>query len=181
MQFELQTAYILSSNKLIMHNLSGYDIHLFIKHLGISNKSLKVISQTDEKYIAVSIDIIVGRDEKGKPIKRELRFIDSFKFMASSLDALLDNLKSFPNLKKFFKDEQLELLLKKGVYPYEYVTNVRVFDETELPLKEAFESQLNDTKITDAEYDMPVEYGRHSVVRHSEIIMRYIIEQMYCS
>ena len=62
---------------------------------------------------------------------------------------MLANLKSFPNLKKFFKDEQLELLLKKGVYPYEYVTNVGVFDETKLPPKEVFESLLNDTKITD--------------------------------
>jgi hypothetical protein len=57
-----------------MNNLSGHDIHLFIKHLGISRKSLKVISQTDETYITVSTEVEVGRDEKGKPIKRELSY-----------------------------------------------------------------------------------------------------------
>jgi hypothetical protein len=113
-----------------LHNLSGYDAHLFIESLG---GNIKCIPQTDERYISCSKEVIVGKDDKGKPIKRELRFIDSFKFMASSLDSLLDNIKSCPNLGKFYQGEQLELLLKKGVYPYEYVDNADVFDETELP------------------------------------------------
>jgi hypothetical protein len=136
-----------------MRNLAGYNIHLFIKHLGISSKSIKVISHTDEKYITVSTEVEVGRDEKGKPIMRELRFIDSFKHMSSSLDSLLSNLKSHPNLEKFFQCEQLELLLTKGVYPYEYVNNVEVFDEIDVPHREGFKSQLNSTEITDAEYE----------------------------
>ena len=138
----------------IMHNLSGYDVHLFIKHLGgtCGASGVKVIPQTDERYITISKEVEVGKDNKGKSIKRELRFIDSFKFMPSSLDSLLDNINSFPNLEKFYQGNQLKLLLEKGVYPYDYVDNVEVFDEDKLPPQEAFYSQLKDCDISDKEY-----------------------------
>ena len=44
------------------------------------------------------------RKEKDVDVKRELRFIDSFRFMASSLDKLSSNLKidKFVNLKKYY-------------------------------------------------------------------------------
>ena len=45
------------------------------------------------------------------------------------------------------------MLLNKGIYPYEYVDNVEVFDEIEVPPKEAFKSQLNGTDITDRQYE----------------------------
>ena len=35
------------------------------------------------------------------------------------------------------------LLLRKGVYPYEYMDSWQRFDETSLPDKEAFYSNLN--------------------------------------
>ena len=63
-------------------------------------------------------------NEEGKEVnvKRELRFIDSLRFMASSLDKLSSNLKinQFVNLKKYFSGNQLSLLLRKGVYPYDH-------------------------------------------------------------
>ena len=34
-------------------------------------------------------------------------------------------------------------MCSKGVYPYEYMTDVSKFQETSLPSKEAFASQLN--------------------------------------
>ena len=138
----------------IMHNLSGYDAHLFIKKLG---GDITCIPNTDEKYISFSKDITVGeyKDKKGitHPIKRQLRFIDSFKFMASSLEQLLKNVKHHPNLEKYYQGEQLKLLLKKGVYPYDYVDSVERFNETQLPPKEAFYSKLNDEGISDEEYE----------------------------
>jgi hypothetical protein len=134
----------------ILHNLSGYDAHLCINSWG---GNIKCIPQTDERYISFSKEVTVGKDDKGKPIKCELRFIDSLKFMASSIDSLLGNSKSYPNLGKFYQGKQSELLLKKGVYTYEYVDNVDVFDETELPRRGAFYSQLNECGITDKEYE----------------------------
>ena len=60
-------------------------------------------------------------------VKRELRFIDSLRFMACSLDKLSSNLKidQFVNLKKYFIGNQSSLLLRKGVYPYDYVDSMR--------------------------------------------------------
>ena len=60
--------------------------------------------------------------------------------MASSLDKLSSNLKidQFVNLKKYYSDNQLSLLLRKGVYPYDYVDCMKKLDETSLSPKEAF-------------------------------------------
>jgi Recombination endonuclease VII len=55
----------------IMHNLSGYDVHLFIKHLGDVGCNIKIMPQTDEKYITISTEVEVGKGEKGRTIKRE--------------------------------------------------------------------------------------------------------------
>ena len=50
------------------------------------------------------------------------------------------------NLNKFI------LLLRKGVYPYEYVDNWERFDETSLPNKESFYSSLNMENIDNIDY-----------------------------
>ena len=39
--------------------------------------------------------------------------------------------------------------LRKGVYPYEYMDSWETFNETSLPDKEAFYSELNEEEITD--------------------------------
>ena len=75
----------------IFHNLSGYDAHLFVKNLGKSEGNIKCIPNNEEKYISLSKDIVVGeyKNKKGEKVevKHEIRFLDSFKFMASSLDS----------------------------------------------------------------------------------------------
>ena len=43
------------------------------------------------------------------------------------------------------------LLLSKGVYPYEYMKDWQKFNETSLPEKEDFYSDLNMEDITDAD------------------------------
>ena len=44
------------------------------------------------------------------------------------------------------------LLLRKGVYPYEYMNSWERFDETSLPDKETFYRSLNMGDITDADH-----------------------------
>ena len=44
------------------------------------------------------------------------------------------------------------MLLRKGVYPYEYMDDWEKFNETTLPEKEEFYSNLNMEDITDADY-----------------------------
>ena len=74
--------------------------------------------------------------------------------MASSRDKLSSNLKidQFVNLKKYYIGNQLSLLLRKGVYPYDYVDCLKKIDETSLPPKEAFYSKLTGEGITDKDY-----------------------------
>ena len=66
--------------------------------------------------------------------------MDSLRLMASSLDKLSSNLKidQFVNLKKYYSGNQLSLLLRKDVYPYEDVDCKKKLDETSLPTKEPF-------------------------------------------
>ena len=85
----------------------------------------------------------------------ELRFIDSFKFMSSSLDSLVDNLAKGGHQFSGFEDynsEQRELLIRKGVYPYEYMNSWDKFEVTRLPSIDKFYSKLNMSGIGESEY-----------------------------
>ena len=140
----------------VFHNLSGYDSHLFIKKL--RSKKVSCIPKNDENYISFSADVIVDKftDKQGKEktVTRSLRFIDSFRFMPSSLDALVKNLseEQCTNLSKFYHSSQFDFLRRKGVYPYDYASSVDILSETELPSKSAFYSKLNDSDISDEDY-----------------------------
>ena len=142
----------------IFHNFQGYDAHLFIKQLATLSGELNCIPSTEEKYISFSKDIKVGeyKDPSGsvKPINFEIRFIDSFKFLQTSLANLVSNLSpdDFHNTKKAFK-KNVNLLTRKGVYPYDYVSSRERLSETQLPPKEEFYSKLNDEDITDDDYN----------------------------
>ena len=139
--------------------------------------------------------------EVPKMKRSQLRFIDSYRFMSSSLDSLVSNLVGVNDLKcnicknscrmshidetfivhakcqqcysggnstqldkvtlqlKFSNvykycgnDECFRLMLRKGVYPYEYMTSWDSFNETQLPAKDAFYSNLYMEGITDDDY-----------------------------
>ena len=116
----------------MFHNLSGYDAHLFIKELGrrFNKNDIGVIAENKEKYISFNVKINVKltgvKNEDGIEVRKniQLRFIDSCRFMASSLDKLASNLDDDPckHLREFYKeDEVFRLMRRKGVYPYEYM------------------------------------------------------------
>ena len=85
---------------------------------------------------------------------KHLVFLDSFQFMSSSLDRLSANLPKdkFKYTRKVFKKEKLELMTQKGVYPYDYMDSFERFNETQLPSKDDFFSQLTQDAITDEQY-----------------------------
>ena len=89
-----------------------------------------------------------------KPIYHTIRFIDSFKFMATSLEKLVNNLPEddFINLSLYYSGDKFNLLARKRVYPYEYMDSLEKLEETKLPPKEAFYSRLNDGGISDEDY-----------------------------
>ena len=186
---------------LIFHNGSIYDYHFINKELVKEfDGNLECLGQNTEKYITFSAPIRKKIENKGIEITYKIKFIDSYRFMSSSLSKLIDNLsegfhnnkcldcescldymktkneklilKCFnckQNYEKDFSKELIKrftstyefcngnlnkfiLLLRKGVYPYEYMDNLERFDETLLPNKESFYSNLNMENIDDIDY-----------------------------
>ncbi len=98
-----------------------------------------------------------------KTIHLEMRFIDSLKFTLKSLDSLVstlrkDQFKTLTNqmishLPADNRLQALDLLKKKGVFPYEHMSDFSKLSSTSLPPKSAFYSQLNKSNISDTEYD----------------------------
>ena len=62
-----------------------------------------------------------------------LTFIDSLQFMSSSLDKLVSNLPKDDLIytSKAFKGKRLDLLSKKGVYPYDFMDSFEKFNNRE--------------------------------------------------
>ena len=142
------------------HNLTGYDSHLFIKNLGSSNpkENIECIPNNEEKYITFTKNIIVGQytNKKGEVKDKTFKIVfkDSFKFMRSSIKALVNNLpkNGFKNISKYYIPEQVELIKQKGFYPYEYMDKAEKINETKLPPREAFYSKLSGEGITEKNY-----------------------------
>ena len=162
------------------------------------------LGENTEKYITFSVPIKKLHDND-KAIIYKLKFINSYRFMSTSLSSLVDNLseinnkdckkcmerkkirsecefiglknnrlkykckecgdisaksmneliEKFPNTYQFCNKDlnKFALLLRKGVYPYEYMDSWERFNETSLPDKESFYSNLNLESITDEDYE----------------------------
>ena len=113
---------------IFIHNLSGYDSHMIIKTVSkFGDGVLKIIPKTGEEYISFSKSY---KTKDGKFF--ELRFLDSFRFMSSSLDSLatnllLDNKSKFTNLLKFTtKEEQDAIFWEERI---ETKTNELILDK----------------------------------------------------
>ena len=170
----------------IFHNLSGYDAHLFVKNLGRTEGNIKCIPNNEEKYISFSKDIVVGEyiNKKGKKVevKHEIRFLDSFKFMASSLESLVGNLglEKLIQTKKEF-GEKVKLISRKGIYSYDYMNGIKKFSEEKLPQKEGFFSKLNDCGISDEDFDHAQriwkEFGMKNLGEYHVLLLADVFEE----
>ena len=184
----------------VFHNDSTYDYHFIIKQLAKEfDGQFECLGENTEKYITFSVPIKKELDNS-KTITYKLKFIDSFRFMSTSLSSLVDNLSDGFHCNKFIvckssldymitRNDQLIfrcfeckknyqkdfnkdlinrfantyefcnkdinrfiLLLRKGIHPYEHIDIWERFDETSLPDKEAFYSNLNIVGITSVDY-----------------------------
>ena len=131
--------------------MSGYDSHLFVKEL-VSDKILKgrtrVIAQNSERYISFTKYVCGTR--------LSFRFIDSFRFMPSSLEKLASYMTEFNILdEEFAKDGYTDIsaLKEKLVFPYEYITSLKKLSEKKLPEQSKFYSTLTNSCITNEEYE----------------------------
>ena len=101
------------------------------------SKNLSVIPNSYEKYMSLGMG--------------NLKFIDGFQFMASSLEKLVTNLydendkyKNFHSMKQYFGDHT-DALCRKGMYPYEWMDDISKMNHVGLPPKDAFYSKLSQT------------------------------------
>ena len=185
---------------IVFHNGSTYDYQFIIKELVKEfNGNFECLGENTEKYITFSVPLKKEIKNKNQIIEvtYKIKFIDSYKFMSTSLSKLVDNLSEGlhnnrcvdckscldymktkdeklifrcfsckKNYEKNFNKELMErfaniyefcngdlnkfiLLLRKGVYSYEYMDNSERFNETSLPNKESFYSTLNMENIDD--------------------------------
>ena len=185
----------------VFHNGSTYVYHFIIKELVKEFEgNFDCLGENTEKYITFSVLLKKKIENKNLEITYKIKFIDSFRFMSSSLSKLVDNLSEGIHNNKCFdcksnhdyiktKNEKLILecfnckqryrkkfnkelikrfastyefcnndlnkfilLLRKGVYPYEYIDTCERFSEISLPSKEDFYSNLNMEDISDIDY-----------------------------
>ena len=76
----------------VFHNGSTYDYHFIIKELAEEfEEKFECLGENTEKYITFSVPT-KKRLDNGKSVTYKIKFIDSFRFMSSSLSNLVDNL-----------------------------------------------------------------------------------------
>ena len=138
----------------IFHNLRGYDSHFIMQEIGAIVKKHTYTNKKGEKC-QMDINAIPNNMEKYMAfmLGNHLTFIDSFQFMGSSLEKLVSNLprQSLKYTSQKFKGKKLDLMVRKGVYPYDYMDSFDKFNE-QLPKKEEFHSILNNEHISDEDY-----------------------------
>ena len=185
----------------VFHNGSTYDYHFIIKELVKEfDGNFECLGENTEKYITFLVPIKKNIENRDLEITYKIKFIDSYRFMSSSLSKLVDNLsegihnnkcldcnscldyvktkneklllkcfncntyykkkfnkeliKKFKNTYSFCNNDlnKFILLLRKGVYPFEYMDSWERFNETSLPNKKDFYSNLNMEDIDAIDY-----------------------------
>jgi hypothetical protein len=132
-----------------IHNFRGYDSHLIVPAFThFKGMVMQVIGQGLEKYMSLTWDTTIV-------------FKDSLQFLSGSLDALVACLKKsgknkFKTLTEGFAgetdNEGMDMLLRKGVYPYDYMNHMDRFTEQKIPPIEEFFSRLYNKPCSEADH-----------------------------
>ncbi|KYM95737.1 hypothetical protein ALC62_13644, partial [Cyphomyrmex costatus] len=139
-------AYYVHCSYNVFHNLSGYDAHFIIKKIATAYEGrVDLLPITKEKYISFTKHVDDTIDDKKNCI--QLRFINSYRFLASSLDKLSsflskDKLRVLRREFSHLSEENFNLLTRKGVFPYEYIDCSKKLNELRTLAKNDFEKNL---------------------------------------
>ena len=121
---------------IVFHNLSGYDAHFIIKEIATAyDGHVNLLSITKKKYVYTKHVQDTIEKESRNCIK--LRFIDSYKFLSTSIDKLAsyldkDELKIIRSEFCKLNAENFDILTRRDIFPYEYVNCVEKFDAYKL-------------------------------------------------
>lgn len=167
----------------LFHNLTGYDSHFLIRHFQDF-----VVAQRDvhNNRILPDISIIPLTSEKFLSFQIcGLKFIDSCNLLSASLDSLVQNLMksgtdkfvhTARHFKRIFADGERpddDVISGKGHFCYQYMDSYSRFDETKLPSKEHFYSDLSEEKLTDEQYDRATKTFRQLKCRNLREYMEF--------
>ena len=130
------------------HNLSNYDMQFLVNFMpDYAISKLNALPFNSEKLRCLNIS--------------SFKFTDSLHFLNGSLATLVDNLKTSANHKWsilknaniYQNEEQKQLLLRKGIFPYEWVNSAEQLEQfTRLPSKDDFYSQLTQSHVSSEDY-----------------------------
>ncbi|XP_076665017.1 uncharacterized protein LOC143367266 [Andrena cerasifolii] len=142
---------------IVFHNLSGYDSHFIIEEIATAFEgSVGVLPITKEKYISFTKNVEDTADSDSRKCIK-LRFIDSYKFLNTSLDKLAsflsaDKLKILRSEFETLSIEDFNLLTRKGVFPYEYLDCANKLQDPCLPPRESFYSSFPGETVSKTDY-----------------------------
>ena len=151
-------------------------LHYYVIFDDLSEINKNIKKKTENRFIdnfrSMSTSLSCLVDDLSEINKKESesgnKFIDNIRSMLTSLSCLLDDLseinrkislieliEKFPITYQLWNKDhnKFMLLLRKGIYSYEYMDSWQRFDEESLPDKEYFYSELNNEGITDEEYE----------------------------
>jgi len=138
----------------ILHNAMNFDNKLILKSIfnHLQKSEIKVIPKTNEHFISFMFEYFV--------------FIDSYLFLPSSLEKLVEDLllsgrEKFVRVNKWVQNnKQRELVYRKAVLPYAYLDNWDKLEETKLPSKRHFYNDLTQKAISAIEYRYAKKFWR---------------------
>ena len=81
--------------------------------------------------------------------------MDTAQYLASSLEKLVDGCdrqNGFYHTRRHFPGDKVDLVMRKGVYPYEHMDSWERFDDNRLPSRDAFYNTLNETEASEEDY-----------------------------
>ena len=147
---------------IFFHNFSGYDCHLIFEELLTEaynqNYNPTIIPKSLENYVSVQVGC--------------LRFLDSYRFLSSSLDKLVKSLDNFPIMK--LEGMSDDLFKKKLAYPYEYL-NLDNFQEPLNLTKEDYWSTLTQSYPSDDDIKRTQELiDKNKIKNGRELTMLYL-------
>lgn len=147
-----------------IHNLKNYDGHFIIQNIAnfLNDENYELKNNNKNTQYKQKFNVIPNNTEKFLMIEwNNIRFLDSYAFLNYSLDTLsknLDNSEKYHTMKYFkeemkLNEEQINLLLKKGQFCYDYFDSIEKFKLNKLPDKSEFYSNLYDEEIKDEDYN----------------------------
>ena len=124
------------------------------------DQNFKLLSKNDEEYISITY---------GK-----MRFLDSFRFLSSSLDKLGKSLDDFPIMKKVLGESFDKILTTKLAFPYEYFNTSEDDSKVLLLTKKDFYSHIRQGYPTDEEINRTFEIiKKYNLKTKKDFLMFY--------